>query len=70
MLPKPTLAEAVHGLRERDEFKVIFDFVRDERERLFADLQDAETPSHVMKLAGRVEAINWVITILDSKPDL
>lgn len=67
MLPKPTLSEAVHGLRERDEFRVILDFIRDERERLFSDLQDSESPNHVMKLAGRVEAINWVISILDSK---
>ena len=69
MLPKPTLSEAVHGLRERDEYRVILDFFRDERERFFDDLRQAATPHDVMKLAGSVATMSEVIAILDSKLD-
>ena len=38
-LPKPTIIQAVEALSDRDEFKAIIQFIRDECERFFGDLR-------------------------------
>jgi histidinol-phosphate/aromatic aminotransferase/cobyric acid decarboxylase-like protein len=63
-LPKPTIQQAVAELQHRDEFKVIVQFLRDERERFFADLRQAETPNDVMKLAGSTATLDEIIQLL------
>ena len=48
-LPQPTVQEAVAALSDRDEFKVIVQFIRDEREKFFgsatAPVMKAQTKS-------------------------
>jgi len=66
MIPKPTIQQAVEALRDRDEFRTIVQFVRDERERLFGDLGPAETPNEVMKIAGGVARLDELLQILDA----
>ena len=63
-LPKPTIQQAVEELRHRDEFKVIVQFLRDERERFFGDLRQAGSSYDVMKIAGSVAALDEVIQLL------
>jgi hypothetical protein len=65
IIPQPTIQQAVSALRERDEFKVIVQFVRDERDRLFGDLGPAETPNEVMKIAGGVARLDELLQVLD-----
>ena len=66
MIPKPTIQHAVEALRDRDEFRTIVQFVRDERERLFGDLGPAETPNEVMKIAGGVARLDELLQILEA----
>jgi histidinol-phosphate/aromatic aminotransferase/cobyric acid decarboxylase-like protein len=66
MIPKPTIQQAVEALRDRDEYRTIVQFVRDERERLFGDLGPAETPNEVMKIAGGVARLDELLLILDA----
>ena len=63
-LPKPSIQQAVAELQHRDEFKVIVSFLRDERERFFGDLRQAENPNDVMKLAGSTATLDEIIQLL------
>ena len=63
-LPKPTIQQAVAELQHRDEFKVIVSFLKDERERFFEDLRQAESPNDVMKLAGSTATLGEIINLL------
>lgn len=63
-LPKPTIQQAVAELQHRDEFKAIVQFLRDERERFFGDLRQAESPNDVMKLAGSTATLDEIIQLL------
>lgn len=63
-IPKPTLDAAIATLRDRDEYRVILDFIRDERERCLADLGPVTDPHEVMKLAGGVARIDELLQIL------
>lgn len=63
-LPKPTIQQAVAELQHRDEFKTIVQFLRDERERFFGDLRQAENPNDVMKLAGSTATLDEIIQLL------
>jgi histidinol-phosphate/aromatic aminotransferase/cobyric acid decarboxylase-like protein len=53
-IPKPTLQQAVDALSDRDEYKVVLHFLRDERERLFGDLRQCSDSNDVMKVAGSI----------------
>ena len=63
-LPQPTVQEAVSALSDRDEFKVIVQFIRDEREKFFGDLRQAESANDVMKIAGSVAALDELLSVL------
>jgi hypothetical protein len=63
-LPKPTIQQAVESLSDRDEFKVIVQFVRDERERFFADLRMAQDTNDVMKIAGSISTLDELLNLL------
>jgi len=64
-LPKPTIQQAVADLKHHDGFKVIVSFLKDERERFFGDLRQAETPNDVMKLAGSTATLDEIIQLLN-----
>lgn len=66
-LPRPTLDAAITELQSRDEYKVIVGFIRDERERFFGDLRQAETPNDCMKIAGSVASLDELLQILDPR---
>ena len=66
-LPKPTLQASIDELKFRDEYKVIVSFIRDERERIFADMGPAENPHEVMKLAGGIARLDELLQVLDPK---
>lgn len=46
-IPKPTLQQAIDGISDRDEYKVIVSFIREEREKFFGDLRSAESSNDV-----------------------
>jgi hypothetical protein len=64
MIPKPTLDAAIATLKDREEYKVILDFIRDSREQCLADLGPASDPNEVMKLAGGVSRLDELLSIL------
>lgn len=63
-LPKPTIQQAVESLSDRDEFKAIVQFVRDERERFFADLRQCTETNEVMKVVGSVATLDELLSWL------
>jgi histidinol-phosphate/aromatic aminotransferase/cobyric acid decarboxylase-like protein len=63
-LPKPTVAEAVNVLSDRDEFKAIVQFIQDERERFFGDLRQCVDNNEVMKIVGSVATLDELLTLL------
>lgn len=63
-IPKPTIAQAVEALSDRDEFKAIIQFLVDERERFFADLRQCIDTNEVMKIVGSVSTLDELLSIL------
>lgn len=66
MIPRPTLEQSVKALADRDEYKVIMQFIRDERDRFFGDLRQAEGANDVMKLAGSIATMDELLCLLDN----
>jgi histidinol-phosphate/aromatic aminotransferase/cobyric acid decarboxylase-like protein len=64
-LPKPTIQQAIESLSDRDEFKAIVQFVRDERERFFADLRQCVETNEVMKIVGSVSTLDELLSLLE-----
>jgi len=65
MIPRPTLEQSVQALAERDEYKVIVQFIKDERDRFFGDLRQAEGANDVMKIAGSIASMDELLGLLD-----
>jgi hypothetical protein len=65
MIPRPTLEQSVQALSERDEYKVIVQFIKDERDRFFGDLRQAEGSNDVMKIAGSIASMDELLGLLD-----
>lgn len=63
-LPKPTIQEACDALRNRDEYKAILLFLREERERAFGDMRQCSDSNDVMKVAGSIATLDEVIQLL------
>jgi hypothetical protein len=63
-LPKPSVQESIEALRDRDEYKVIVQFLRDERERFFGDLRQCANESDVMKCVGSVATLDELLQLL------
>jgi histidinol-phosphate/aromatic aminotransferase/cobyric acid decarboxylase-like protein len=63
-IPKPTIQQAVEGLRDRDEYKAILQFLRDERERFFGDLRQCSSEQEVMKVAGSIATLDEMLQLL------
>jgi len=63
-IPKPDIQTAVEALSDRDEFKAIIQFIRDEREKFFGDLRLCESSNDVMKVAGSVAALDELLSVL------
>jgi len=66
-IPRPDLEQAIASLSERDEWRVITRFIRDERDRAFADFASLDTPEKVMANAGRVGAFDDVLFLFDKQ---
>lgn len=66
-LPKPTIQQAVEALSDRDEFKAIIQFVRDERERFFGDLRQCVETNEVMKVAGSIATLDELLSLLSAE---
>jgi len=66
-LPKPTIQQAVEALSDRDEFKAIIQFIKDERERFFADLRQCVDTHEVMKIVGSVATLDELMSLLKDK---
>lgn len=64
LLPKPTIQQAIESLSDRDEFKAIVEFVRDERERFFGDLRQCVDSNEVMKIVGSVATLDELLSLL------
>ena len=67
MIPRPTLEQSVQALAERDEYKVIVQFIKDERDRFFGDLRQAEGANDVMKIAGSIASMDELLGLLDKQ---
>lgn len=68
-LPKPTIQQAVEALSDRDEFKAIVQFVRDERERFFGDLRQCVETNEVMKVAGSIATLDELLSLLSPQSE-
>ena len=68
-LPKPTIQQAVEALSDRDEFKAIIQFVRDERDRFFGDLRQCVETNEVMKVAGSIATLDELLLLLSPQPE-
>jgi histidinol-phosphate/aromatic aminotransferase/cobyric acid decarboxylase-like protein len=66
-LPKPTIQQAVESLSDRDEFKAIVQFIRDERERFFTDLRQCVETNEVMKIVGSVSTLDELLSLLEAE---
>jgi histidinol-phosphate/aromatic aminotransferase/cobyric acid decarboxylase-like protein len=65
-LPKPTVQQAIEALSDRDEFKSIVQFIREERERFFGDLRQCVETNEVMKVAGSISTLDELLTLLSN----
>lgn len=63
-IPKPTIEQACDSLRDRDEYKAIVYYIREERERFFGDLRQCQSSEEVMKIAGSISALDELLMIL------
>ena len=68
-LPKPTLQQSIEALSDRDEFKALVQFVRDERERFFSDLRQCTDNQEVMKVVGSISTLDELLTLLSPQPE-
>ena len=66
-LPKPTVQQAIEALSDRDEFKAIVQFVREERERFFGDLRQCVDTNEVMKVTGSISTLDELLTLLTTE---
>lgn len=66
-LPKPTIQQSIEALSDRDEFKAIVQFVRDERERFFSDLRQCVDNNEVMKVVGSISTLDELLTLLTTE---
>jgi len=64
MIPRPNLEQSVAALSDRDEYKTILDFIRDERDRFFSDMRQAATSDDVMKLCGSIATADELLMVL------
>jgi hypothetical protein len=60
----PDLAQSVEKLRGLDEYRVVLEFIRTERERFVGDLRQAESPNDVMKIAGSLATLQELLETL------
>jgi len=60
----PDLSVAVAKLHGFDEYHVVLDFLRQERERFVGDLRQAENPHDVMKIAGSLATLQELLETL------
>jgi histidinol-phosphate/aromatic aminotransferase/cobyric acid decarboxylase-like protein len=63
-LPKPSIQEACDALRDRDEYRAIVQYLRDERDRFFSDLRMCSDANDVMKVAGSIAALDEIVALL------
>ena len=68
-IPKPTLLQSIEVLSDKDEFKVIVSFIRDERERFFSDLRQAVDSNEVMKITGSISTLSEMLEMFTSTPE-
>lgn len=66
-LPKPTVQDSIAALSDRDEFKAIVQFIREERERFFGDLRQCVDNNEVMKIVGSIATLDELLIMLSSK---
>jgi len=68
-IPKPSIQEACDALRDRDEYRAIVQYLRDERDRFFSDLRICVDSNDVMKLAGSIATLDEVVALLSGGED-
>ena len=62
-----TIEQALEELRFRDEFKMIIEYLREEREQYLINMRNCKTSSLVMQLSGGVISLTDTITFLEGK---
>ena len=60
---KPTLKESIQNLSHRDDFEVIVQFIKDEKDRFFSDLRQAKDTNDVMKIAGSIATLDELVSL-------
>lgn len=63
-IPQITIHQAVDALCDRDEYKVILQFLYDERDRLFGDLRQCSDANQVMRVAGSISIVDELLQVL------
>ena len=62
-----TIEQALEELRFRDEFKMVIDYLREEREQYLINMRNCKTSSLVMQLSGGVISLTDTIAFLEGK---
>lgn len=64
---KIELADAVRRLQGSDDFRVVLDFIAQEKDAFLSDLRQAESPNDVMKIAGSLATLQELLKTLDAR---
>lgn len=63
-LPKQNLQAALAELNSREDFGVVLEFIREEREQFIRDQRQAEGPNDVMKICGSIATLDELLIAL------
>lgn len=64
-IQRATLEESLERLRLMDEFKVLVEFLRQERESMFMDFCTLEGENAIMKHTGGIARLDEVIRLME-----
>ena len=64
-----TLGDAIAGLGDQTEFKVVKDFIKEQRDLCLVDFQDythVDNPQKLARLSGEIAGLTRIIESLDN----
>jgi hypothetical protein len=59
--PRMQLKEAIERIRPSEEYRVIINFLRNEREMLFGQFHECKDERETMKLVGAITSIDDIL---------
>jgi hypothetical protein len=64
MIKKANFDTAIQNLRNTEDYKVVLEYIREERERMLGDFSVCIESNSVMRNAGRISAIDELLQII------